>query len=153
MNREILVTILMISGWFHNLYAVETALANSTTREKIDGTQTVTNAVVYSSFELDRDPFWPVGFEPGDPLKPRIAPIAEPEPIAKPVPWPELRVLGFIHSEKSRMALLQDIGLVQTGDIVSRRVGDLYFEWKITRITGDVVRYERIGYRNLDTSE
>src|SRR6056297_1535898 len=105
MNRGILVFFWLIPGWFHSLYAMDSNPTNSIPRQKVAASQSVTHGGASSSFELDRDPFWPVGYEPGDPLELADFKTAEPEAIAKSVPWPELRVLGFIRSEKSQMAL------------------------------------------------
>lgn len=116
-----------------------------------------TNRMVSTPFSLERDPFWPVGFKPGNaefsPIASSSAPNAPKPSPEETVDWPELHLRGVMQSGRGRMALLDEIGLVHEGDTVSRNVGALLFEWKILEITRDNLRYERLGYRRLEKEE
>lgn len=92
-----------------------------------------------------RDPFWPIGYQP------RPAQEEGPEEkvsIQKTAQWPELHLKGMTRrSDGSYMAIIQQVGLVDEGDIVELKHGPLVFRWKIDAITANGVSHKRLDVR------
>jgi len=85
-----------------------------------------------------RDPFWPVGYTPPPPPSPESegkvaeAPKAE---ITAPVEWPPLVLKGITKNRAGRyMAMLDGIGLAETGNVVSMTRNGINYRWKIADI-------------------
>ena len=96
-----------------------------------------------------RDPFRPVGWTPP---KRRVAtrrsgPVEE---DTSPVKWEEAeKLLGVSGVSKNRdgeyAAIIRRIGVVENGDIISIRYGDLIYRWKVLAISRNGVTPERLG--------
>ncbi len=98
-----------------------------------------------------RDPFWPVGYEPPPPepevsgdemIAPRI------EAVERKINWPTLRLKGITRAGTDRyMAIIGGIGLVESGQTVSIRQGDMLYSWRIEAVTAKGVDFTRLEAR------
>lgn len=101
------------------------------------------------TFELDRDPFQPIGYtytppEAGDHTISPAAPTRQATPE-----WPELRLKGIVRSGATLTAVIEPGGVVTVGDLVEKRIGNHVFQWLIKDITDNSVVPERLGVRQV----
>jgi len=100
-------------------------------------------AVAYTG---PRDPFWPVGYTPRpkedlEKKEIKVTPQYKEE-------WPDLGLRGIIRQGKHKyMAVLDRVGIVETGEVVSLEKGNLVYQWRIEDITRTDVSYSRIEAR------
>lgn len=88
-----------------------------------------------------RDPFWPVGYEPPTPEQEQEADMAVPE-----LDWPDLPVRGRSRAtDGSYLALIEGVGIVRTGQIVSLPAQGHWFHWRITHIDATRVQAQELG--------
>jgi hypothetical protein len=113
-----------------------------------------TNRIEQADAELMglRDPFWPVGYEPAPPQPELTEEEAEQakieEEVEKKIQWPALQLKGITRAGKDRyMAIVKGVGLVEAGQTVSMRRGDLLYSWLIEEVTADGVEFTRLEAR------
>ncbi len=120
-------------------------VASAVHSEPAEGT---TNSAAQETItpESLRDPFWPVGFRP--------APVSEKEDVDKLsrirelARWPKLTLRGITRTGRNEyIAILEGIGLVEPGDIVSIRQDGLIYRWRINDITADGISRTRLDVR------
>ena len=100
-------------------------------------------AVAYTG---PRDPFWPVGYAP-KPKEDLVKKETEIIPRQKEE-WPALTVRGIIRQGREKyMAVLNGVGLVEVGELVSIEKGGLVYQWRIESITGTDVSCTRLEAR------
>ncbi len=88
-----------------------------------------------------RDPFWPVGYVPPSPEEAAQATPAVPE-----LAWPELQLRGRSRSrDGSYFALIDGVGVVRTGEIVSLAAQGYWFHWRVVRIDATGVQTKPLG--------
>lgn len=92
--------------------------------------------------EEPRDPFWPIGYR--EVLKKRQddmkvqdkALLKEPEVEKVPVAWPSIELKGISKALGGKyIAILNGIGVVETGDVVKKEHDGVIYRWKINAIT------------------
>lgn len=111
-----------------------------------------------AEIEVLRDPFWPVGYSPAPP-EPEVVEEEEKEeeediPPVKPEKWPVLRVRGISKSgDGSRLAIIDKVGIVEEGDIVSFKHDDLVYQWQVTRITAEGISQKRLGVQRANNAK
>ena len=93
-----------------------------------------------------RDPFWPVGFSP--------VPVSEKQVservsrIRELTQWPKLELRGITRTGKGEyIAILNGIGLVEPGDIISMRRDGLIYRWRVNDITAAGISRTRLDVR------
>jgi len=104
------------------------------------------------SEKILRDPFWPVGYTPATPEdeqeREQEQQKAADEEVKQRVPWPNLKLKGITRTaEGKHLAILEGTGLVEEGDTVTRRVGNIIFVWKINEISEKGVSYTKLDAR------
>ncbi len=88
-----------------------------------------------------RDPFWPVGYTPPTPAEAAAATVDVPE-----LEWPDLPVRGRSRAvDGSYLALIEGIGIVRAGQVVSVPSQGHWFHWRIIRIDAARVQVEELG--------
>ena len=95
-----------------------------------------------------RDPFWPVGHVPAAPVaEDAAATEAEAaEAARRALVWPRLPVRGRSQApDGSYRVLIDGVGVVAEGDVVSIPSRGLWFQWRIERIDERGVKSVRIG--------
>jgi len=94
-----------------------------------------------------RDPFWPVGYLPRVemPATESPAPVVE-----KEIPWPPLVLKGITEANGRYSAIIEGIGFVESGDIVTRKTNRLAYRWKINSITKTSVSHTKLDVRAAD---
>ena len=97
------------------------------------------NADVDATEETERDPFWPVGYVP-----PPDVPVEVVE-VARPTAWPQLRVRGRTRLGDDMMALIDGVGIVREGQVISRLHQGQWYHWRVNYIDQHIVRIRRIG--------
>jgi len=100
-----------------------------------------------SESESLRDPFWPVGWKPA----PVVAEPDRPQ-VVRPVrviAWDEaakkLKLSGISKSAGVYLAVLQGIGVVEKGDVISIEHGELTYRWIVRSITSKGIVPERLA--------
>ena len=123
------------------------------TNASADAAIGATNAVAdQSGMEILRDPFWPVGYEPPPP-EPEIPDevierIKEVEAIEAKVKWPALLLKGITRAGRNRyMAIVEGVGLVESGQTISLQRGDMLYTWTIDEVSAKGVRFTRMEAR------
>ena len=102
--------------------------------------------------EVLRDPFWPVGYVPAPPepdiSEAEVARIeVELETKAK-TKWPALRLKGISQASRGRyMAIIEGVGLIETGQTVAMQRDGLLYTWIIDEVSAKGVRFTRLKAR------
>jgi hypothetical protein len=99
-----------------------------------------------------RDPFWPVGYTPPPPTAEQ-APVEEekPPPITVPIEWPALVLKGITKDRAGRyMAVIDGVGLVEAGSLVSMTRNGVNYRWKISDINDKGLRSIRLECVQLE---
>lgn len=111
---------------------------------------------IYAGTNLvERDPFWPVGYVPPSLLASGTpsAGVAEDDhtPPSEPklaIDWPRLRLSGMTRKKDGGyVGLIEGVGLVEKGDVVRMRRGDVVYRWRVDSIGTDGVEAQRIEAR------
>lgn len=99
-----------------------------------------------SSYELRRDPFWPVGWVPPD------FGLSEDESALKIQPasrWKQalqlLKVTGITEGPDKFIAVIQGIGVVEKGDVLAVNYQGLTYKWIVRAIDRKGIVPERLG--------
>ncbi len=90
-----------------------------------------------------RDPFWPVGYKPAsESEKIEDSKIAD---LKAKIKWPALPLRGITHAGGKRyIAIIEGVGIVESGDIVTIKQDSLIYRWVIDRVTGDGISSTRL---------
>ncbi len=100
---------------------------------------------------LRRDPFWPVGFVPADPVQ--AAAAADAEESIPQMAWPSLPVRGRSRAPDGTFRVLIDgIGIVGVNRKVSIQKNGYWFHWRVVHIDEEGVRLARLGISKTRTS-
>lgn len=99
-----------------------------------------------NSFELRRDPFWPVGWVPPD------FGLSEDDSVLKIQPtsrWKQalrlLKVTGITEGPDKFIAVLKGIGVVEEGDVLAVNYQGLTYKWVVRAINRKGIVPERLG--------
>ncbi len=104
------------------------------------------------AFQQWRDPFWPVGYQPASETEQEER--SKIENLKSRINWPALPLRGVTHAGGQRfIAVIEGIGLVEPGDIVSIRKDGLVYRWRIDRVTIDGVASTRLDVTELPSSK
>ena len=109
---------------------------------------------IYAGTNLvERDPFWPVGYVPPSLLASETT-IARGEYEAAPeepklaIDWPRLRLSGMTRKKDGGyVGLIEGVGLVEKGDVVRMRRGDVVYQWRVDSIGENGVEALRLEAR------
>jgi len=94
--------------------------------------------------EVPRDPFWPVGYRP----KAANEDDGGLLPKVKTIKWPSLNLKSIARaSGGTHVAILEGVGIVEVGDIVTVKKDGLIFKWRIEAITEKGILPRRLGVR------
>jgi hypothetical protein len=100
------------------------------------GTATVVNAASDEADSVRRDPFWPVGWAPPNFGKPKDN--GRPEEKSSLIKWDEavkqLRVRGVTRSGDRYFAVVEGMGVVEAGDVVSVEYEGLTYRWTVVSV-------------------
>ena len=95
------------------------------------------------NFTEIRDPLLPPGYEVVA-QEPDPAEIQR-EAIAARIDWPRLQLRGITHTGRSQfIAVIDRIGIVEVGDVVQMRQGDLIYTWRIDKIGAEGLTSTRL---------
>jgi hypothetical protein len=103
---------------------------------------------------VTRDPFLPVGYVPPSPspipTTPSLlsgAPVsAAPQAPRTIIEWPTLKVRGVTRGSGGRqIALIDGVGLAETGSVIHMPVRGVTYSWRVVRIEGTEVQFERLA--------
>lgn len=103
-----------------------------------------------------RDPFWPIGYWPGQGSLPpgKKAPIDSSKPQIVPPPqevvirWPDLKVKGLTRqSDGTYIAIIDGIGIVEAGQIVKIQRDGFIFRYKISEINQKGILQQKLDYK------
>ncbi|NQU39036.1 MAG: hypothetical protein HQ523_03700 [Lentisphaerae bacterium] len=125
----------------------------SNTASPAEGIGVDTNGVVNESgMEILRDPFWPVGYAPPPPEPEVTEEQAEKIEVAQAtqakIQWPALLLKGITRAGPDRyMAIVEGVGLVETGQTISLHKSDMLYTWKIDEVSARGVRFSRLEAR------
>ncbi len=90
-----------------------------------------------------RDPFWPVGYQKVSETEQRER--TKIEDLKSRIRWPALPLRGISHTSGKRfIAILDGIGLVEPGDVVSIRQDHLIYRWRIDNVSAEGVSSTRL---------
>ena len=103
-----------------------------------------------------RDPFWPVAFHPEAEASKDAK--AHESRILKGLLWPKLELRGISRTTRgSFIAIIDGIGIVEAGDIVSMRSKGLIYLWRINSVSSKGISRTRLDAReatsDLQTTE
>lgn len=94
-------------------------------------------------FQQLRDPFWPVGYQPATESEQEKR--TQIEDLKTRINWPALPLRGVTHAGGRRfIAVIEGIGLVETGDVVVIQRDALIYRWRIDRVSADGVASTRL---------
>ena len=94
-------------------------------------------------FQKLRDPFWPVGYQPATESEQEKR--TQIEDLKAMVNWPALPLRGVTHAGGRRfIAVIEGIGLVETGDVVVIQRDALIYRWRIDRVSAEGVASTRL---------
>ena len=89
-----------------------------------------------------RDPLWPIGFAPRRPAEEEAAGLVDSDAVE----WPRLPVRGRSRAgDGSHRVLVDRVGIVREGEVVSLPHDGLWFHWRITKIDDQGVTSTRLG--------
>jgi len=95
-----------------------------------------------------RDPFWPVGFFPVSESK-----VKEQEQINQlqsRIKWPKLKLVGITKSsDNNYIAILEKIGIIEEGDIISVQKNDIIYRWKINTINNKGISRTQLSAKEI----
>ena len=102
-----------------------------------------------AGFRDIRDPLLPPGYQ---------KPEQEPDPqeehrdaITAQINWPQLRLRGITQLGSDRfIAIIEGIGIVEPGEEVSIRSGDLIYTWRIAAIAADGMTTTRMHVTSVE---
>ncbi len=107
--------------------------------------------ITEDAFNNLRDPFWPVGFKPAseEEQKERMRIDA----LQSRIKWPDLKLRGITHaSGKTYIAVIENIGLVEPGDIVAIKRDRMIYRWRISRISPEGITSTRLDATEEDNN-
>jgi hypothetical protein len=65
--------------------------------------------------------------------------------------WPQLQLKGITHTGRSNfIAIIDQVGIVEEGDLVQLRQGDLLYTWRIDRIKKEGIASTRMHVAPVD---
>lgn len=113
------------------------AVAGRAQNTDATATTTPTNAVAAaptSGATERRDPFWPVGYPPPEPVPEDVA--EKQETIRQSVvDWPELRLAGLTRqADGTYIALIRGLGWISEGELIRCRRKDVEYHWRAEEI-------------------
>ena len=98
-----------------------------------------------------------------DPLLPTdyVAPSTEPgqqpaqsDTITAQITWPALRLRGVTHVGQQRfIAIIDQIGIVEPGETISLRQGNLVYAWRVDAITAQGITTTRLHVTSFENPE
>jgi hypothetical protein len=104
-----------------------------------------------------RDPFTPVDIPPAPtpqtPIDNQAGPGDTPPPPPPPVAstWPKLPVKALMTDPSGKhVAMIEGVGSVEAGDIVSKKVEGVIYRWRIELITDKDVSFKKLDARPAD---
>lgn len=125
--------------------------AGTTIAQENRDTPSVDNTIATNPFQGLRDPFWPVGFTPEPETEKEDEKAAEPDVIQ--AVWPSLKLRGITRTaDGHNIAILESIGLVEPGDIVTLEHDGLRFRWRINAINDNGISRTRLDIRKSNAN-
>ena len=118
----------------------------------IDSTNTIQKVESVAEI-LVRDPFWPVGFYPlaetekQDDEKKQM----QVDRLQELIKWPKLELKGITRtSDNHYIAILDKIGLVEEGDIISVQKDGLIYRWRINTVTDKGISRTQLSAKEIN---
>ncbi len=106
----------------------------------------------FGNTQQRRDPFWPVDYKKVTESELRERTIRE--ELQSRINWPSLPLRGITHAGGRRfIAVIDRIGLVETGDIISIREDNLVYRWRIDEINASGLKSTRLDVTELSNSK
>jgi len=135
------------------LCSVAVAQTSESTAEETSDVDVQIAAHGTNAVQVVRDPFWPVGYVPPPP-EPEVQEEDEDEkelPLEPPDKWPVLQVKGLSRGGSGRrMAILDRVGIVEEGDIISFEHENLVYQWLVKEISDEGVFQKRLGVQRAE---
>ena len=104
-----------------------------------------TPLILPADFDSLRDPLLPPGFQQLD-----NAELAEQDrlreqaALAERIQWPTLKLRGITHAGRSFIAVLEDVGIVEEGDVIRLRRDDFVYSWRVDAISDNGIATTRL---------
>ncbi len=115
---------------------------------RLSAAETATNTTdeVEVTLQNLRDPFWPVGYKPlPKSVKQESERVTR---IQRQTRWPELELRGITRRGQAEfIAVIEGVGLVESGDIISMRKEGLIYRWRINAISENGISRTRLDVR------
>jgi len=92
-----------------------------------------------------RDPFWPIGH--ARKIKPKVdtsKPVQPDQPKVFEPKWPKLKLKAITTTPKGHIAIIAQVGLVEEGQVFSRKVENVIYTWRIDKISSKGFTYTQI---------
>jgi len=113
-----LITTFFLSSWMLSVIAAD---VNADTKEKTD-------------LASIRDPFLPIDYVPVSESNQQQK--AQVERLQSLIKWPKLKLQGITRSNDNRyIAILDKIGIIEEGDVISVQKDGIIYRWKIDKIS------------------
>ena len=105
-----------------------------------------------AGFRDIRDPLLPPGYEqPEEEVDPQQE---YRETVAAQITWPQLRLRGITHvGRENFIAILEEVGIVEQGEIVTLQRGNLVYAWRISAITAEGITTTRLHVTSVENPD
>jgi hypothetical protein len=99
------------------------------------------------SWEILRDPFWPVGYVP--PERQKTMPVVS-NILNDQVKWPKLEMKGVTKlKDGSYVVFLKEHGMAEVGDIITVEQTGLIYEFETTDISKAGLKYKKKKFSSV----
>ncbi len=115
--------------------------------EQPAATNVQAEAAAKTDLEVLRDPFWPIGYTPAPAPDADVAEgpqMSYLDELKSRIRWPALRLKGVTRVGDRHLAIIDEVGLVEAGDTITLRRGELVYSWQIEDVTGKGVAFKRL---------
>ncbi len=93
-----------------------------------------------------RDPFWPVGFHPTPKSEKQDKEKEKESRIHERLSWPKLELRGVSQTSQGNfICIIEGIGIVEPGDVISMEHNGLIYRWKINTISNSGISRTRLN--------
>jgi len=99
-----------------------------------------------------RDPFWPPNYTPVLTQKDESdieEPSVQDENLIGAAKWPTLKVKGITAIGNKYSAIVDGIGIIEEGKIISLKRGNTIFSWQVLKITSKNVDFKQLEAKQV----
>lgn len=110
-----------------------------------DSSRDAMNVKDLPEYDQIRDPFWPNGH--ARKVEPKVdasKPDQSPQQTVIEPKWPKLKLKAITTTPKGHIAIIDQVGLVEEGQVIKRRVDNVVYTWRIDKITEKGFTYTQV---------